>query len=230
MSNKLIHFALILSLPFAARPLAVGEVIDRIVATVNGHIILQSEVDEALCYQAFADDRPLTPFSAEQRKAALDRLIDQELIREEVQKTSLEAASPVEVEARIAEIRKLHAEVSDQASWLAALHRYGLTADELRERVTADLNSWKAIDARLRPSVAVDSRSIERYYQENFLPELHKKGAPEVPLALVAPKIKEILAQQQMNDLLVNWLKSLRTESNIQTAWMPGTASQEGRN
>jgi small-conductance mechanosensitive channel len=230
MSYKLIHIALILSTWFAARPLAAGEVIDRIVATVNGHIILESEVDEALCYQAFADDRPLAAFSAEQRKAALDRLIDQELIREEVQKSGLQAASPAEVEARIAEIRKLHAEVSDQASWLAALHRYDLTADELRERVTADLNSWKAIDARLRPSVAVDSRSIQRYYQENLLPELHKKGAPEVPLTLVAPKIKEILAQQQMNDLLVNWLKSLRTESNIQIAWVPGTASREGRN
>lgn len=230
MSYKLFHFALILLIPFAARPPSAGEVIDRIVATVNGHIILQSEVDEALCYQAFADRRPLTPFSAEQRKAALDRLIDQELIREEVQKSSLQAVSPAEVEARIAEIRKLHSEVSDQASWLAALHRYDLTADELHRRVTADLNSWKAIEARLRPSVAVDSRSIERYYQESLLPELHKKGAPEVPLTLVAPKIKEILAQQQMNDLLVNWLKSLRTESNIQIAWMPGTTSAQGRN
>jgi hypothetical protein len=230
MSNKLIHLALILCPLLAAPPLPAGEVIDRIVATVNGHIILHSDVDEALSYQAFADNRPLTPFTADERKAALDRLIDQELIREEVHQSDLEPASPAEVEARIAEIRRLHADVNDEASWLRALHRYDLTADELREKVSADLNSWKAIDARLRPSVAVDSHSIERYYQENLLPELHKKGAPEVPLTVVAPKIKEILAQQQINDLLVHWLKSLRTESNIQIAFVPGIASGDGRN
>ena len=229
MLRKLIHLALILSTGLAAS-LAAGEVIDRIVASVNGHIILESDVDEALSYQAFADDRPLTPFSGEQRKAALDRLIDQELIREEVRKSDLETASPAEVEARIAEIRKLHTDVSDHASWLAALHRYDLTPDELREKVTAELNSWKAIKARLGPNVAVDSRSIERYYQESLLPELHKQGAPEVPLTSVAGKIREILAQQQINDLLVNWVKSLRTESNIQIAWPPGIASAEGRN
>jgi hypothetical protein len=99
---------------------------------------------------------------------------------------------------------------------------------ELREKVTSDLNSWKAVDARLRPSVAIDSGSIQRYYRENFLPELHKAGAPEPGLAEVAPKIKEILAQRQINDLLASWLKNLRTESKIQLAYVPGVASQGG--
>ncbi len=221
MANKVIHFAFIFCAAFLAAPLHAADVLDRIVATVNGHIILQSEVAEAICYQAFADDRPLLSISAEQRKAALDRLIDQELIREEVRKSDFQGASAAEVDSRITQIRKLHAGVTDETSWLAALHRYGLNPEELRELVTADLNSWKAVDARLRPSVAIDSRSIERYYQENLLPELHKKGAPEVPLAEVAPKIKEILAQQEINDLLANWLKSLRTESKIRITEIP---------
>jgi hypothetical protein len=74
----------------------------------------------------------------------------------------------------------------------------------------------------------VDSRSIERYYQQKLIPELHKKGAPEVPLAQVAPQIKELLTQQQINDLLAVWLKSVRTESNIQIAFIPGVASGGG--
>jgi peptidyl-prolyl cis-trans isomerase SurA len=228
MSKRVIYLAFILCTIFAAWPLHASEVIDRIVATVNGHIILQSDVEEAAAYQAFADDRAPTPVPAEQRKAALDRLIDQELIREEVHPADYQPASPAEVDGRIAEIRKLHPEVTNEASWLAALQGYGLSAAALRERVTADLNSWKAVDARLRPSVAIDSRNIERYYQENLLPELHKKGAPDVALAEVAPKIREILAQQQINDLLAAWLKSLRTESNIQIAFVPGTASGGG--
>jgi hypothetical protein len=39
-----------------------AEVIDRIVATVNGHIILQSDWDEALCYEALLNGRPLSQF------------------------------------------------------------------------------------------------------------------------------------------------------------------------
>lgn len=230
MSKKVILLALVLlSSAFCAVSLQAADVIDRIVATVNGHIILQSDVDEAICYQAFADNRPLTAVSPDERKAALDRLIDQELIREEVHASDFQPALPADVDARVGEIRMLHPEVTDEdASWIAALHRYGLTLNELREKVSADLNSWKAVDARLRPNVAIDSGSVQRYYQDHFLPELHKTGAPEPALAEVAPKIKEILAQQQINDLLANWLKSLRSEGKVQIAYVPGVASQGG--
>ena len=108
------------------------------------------------------------------------------------------------------------------------MRRYGLSASELREEFAADLNSWKAVDARLRPNVAIDSGSIQRYYHENFLPALQKTGAPEPALSEVAPKIKEILTQQQINDLLAVWLKSLRNESKIEIAYVPGAASQGG--
>lgn len=37
-----------------------AEIVDRIVATVNGHIILQSDWDEALCYEALLNGRPLS--------------------------------------------------------------------------------------------------------------------------------------------------------------------------
>jgi len=58
-----------------------AEVIDRIVATVNGHVILQSDWEDALRYEAFRNRRPLDHLTAEDRKSALDHLIDQELLR-----------------------------------------------------------------------------------------------------------------------------------------------------
>ena len=61
-----------------------GEVIDRIVATVNGHIILQSDWDEALSYEALLSGRAVSLFTDEDRRAVLDRLIDQELLAEPV--------------------------------------------------------------------------------------------------------------------------------------------------
>ena len=54
--------------------------IDRIIATVNGHIILQSDWDEALCYEALLSNRGLEQFNDDDRRAVLDRLIDRELL------------------------------------------------------------------------------------------------------------------------------------------------------
>ena len=57
------------------------DVIDRIVATVNGHVILQSDWDEAICLEALLGNRNPNQFSNDERRAVLDRLIDQELLR-----------------------------------------------------------------------------------------------------------------------------------------------------
>ena len=72
-----VRLAVALLLCAVALPAAwAGEVIDRIVATVNGHIILQSDWDEALCYEALLSGRAISFFTDEDRRAVLDRLID----------------------------------------------------------------------------------------------------------------------------------------------------------
>ncbi len=79
----------------------------------------------------------------------------------------------------------------------------------------------RAVDAHLRPNIQVDAQTVEVYYHEKLLPELRKNGAPEIPFDQVAPRIRELLAQQRMNDLLVNWIRTLRAESNIQRPALP---------
>ena len=228
MARKLLHLALFLVLPAFSLPLHAGELIDRIVATVNGHIILQSDWDAATSYEAFADARQPNAVTSDQRMAVLDRLIDQELIREQIHTADFQPATTIDVDLRISEIRKLHPEITDQPSWAAALQHYGLTDGELRARVAAELDASREVDARLRPNVQIDSRGVEQYYNEKLLPDLRNAGAAPVPLAQVAPQIKELLAQQQINDLLVAWLKGLRAESNIQIPSSPASRSAGG--
>jgi hypothetical protein len=73
------------------------------------------------------------------------------------------------------------------------------------------------VDVRLRPAVDIDSKSIESYYSQQFLPQLHQAGEQELPLADVTPEIKELLTQQKMNKLLSAWLQNLRALSEIRT-------------
>ncbi len=204
-----------------------AEVIDRIVATVNGHIVLQSDWDDALRYEAFSNGRPLDHLTADDRKAALDHLIDQELLREQLRAPDSPHASPEEVAQRITEIRKQYAKGETDSGWHTLLESYGLTEDDLKSRVATQLDLMNLVDSRLRPAVNIDSKSIESYYQEELLPQLHQSGGQSVPLAEVSGKIKELLTQKKITQLLSTWLQNLRAGSQIRSEAL--TAGPGGR-
>jgi hypothetical protein len=217
MNQKCSTIAGIVLMIAIALPARAGDVLDRIVATVNNHIILQSEWQDEIRYEAFVAGRSLDQIQAADRKAALDHLIDQELLREQMRSSGFPHASGEEVEKSIQQIRKQYAGPENEAGWLAALGRYGLTEKELKKRVALQVDLMGLVDSRLRPNVVIDSKSIESYYNQELLPQLRQSGAEQVPLAEVTPKIKELLTQQKMNQMLVAWLQDLRSESRIRT-------------
>ena len=208
---------------------ASAEVIERIVATVNGQIILQSDWDDALRYEAFSGGRPLDRLTAEDRKAALDHLIDQELLREQLRAPDSPHASPEEVAQRVAEIRKQYPNGESETGWQALLHSYGLSEEDLKNRVAAQIDLMSLVDSRLRPAVNIDNKSIESYYQQELLPQLHQSGGESVPLAEVSGKIKELLTQKKITQLLTTWLQNLRAGSQIRSEALtagPGSRGQ----
>ncbi len=194
-----------------------GEVIDRIVATVNGQIILQSDWEEALRYEALVDQRSLDQVPIEDQKAALDHLIDQELLREQMRAADFHHATEDEIATKILDIRKQYPGADSDPVWQSILKRYSLTQGSLRARVASQVDLMRLVDARFRPSVNIDSKSIESYYNREIVPQLRQSGAKEMPLAEAIPQIKEVLTQQKMNELLVAWLQNLRSGSEIRT-------------
>jgi peptidyl-prolyl cis-trans isomerase SurA len=213
--NRFFSFVCGIALLMASSALWAGDVLDRIVATVNGHIILQSDWDDALRCQAFEDGHALDRLPPSEHKAALDRLIDQELLREQMHAAEFQHASDKEVAQRIQEIRGQYPEAATTEGWQALLNRNGLTEHDLKEHVAQQIDLMRLVDVRLRPNVSVDSKSIESYYNQQLLPQLRQSGAKDVPLAEVTPKIKELLTQQRMNELLMAWLQNLRSGSEI---------------
>jgi hypothetical protein len=221
MNQKYAILACSMVLFAIALPSRAGDVLDRIVATVNNHIILQSEWQDAVRYEAFVSGRALDQVSSADRKTALDHLIDQELLREQMRSSGFPHASGEEVQKTIQEIRKRYATAESEAGWQTELQRYGLTESELKKRVTLQVDLMGLVDSRLRPNVIIDSKSIESYYNQELLPQLRRSGAEQVPLAEVTPKIKELLTQQKMNQMLVAWLQDLRSGSRIRTETGP---------
>jgi hypothetical protein len=200
-----------------------GDVIDRIVARVNGRIIFLSDWDEELCFEAFVDGRSPAQFTSEQRQGALDRLIDQELLRQQMRITDALPVDPETLVKKLTEIRAAHLEAATEQGWKLVLERYGLTEEEVSRRVSRDLNLMQSIDARLRPSVQIDPSSVEAYYHSKFAGD----RAGTQPPPEVAGKIKEVLTEQKLNDLLASWLQTLRTESDIRPKAPSSTSSGE---
>ncbi len=208
--------AVALSLALSA-PAFAGQIVDRVVRNVNGHVLLQSDWEQEIAFEAFASGRDPDSFTTAERNAALDRLIDQELLREQVRPS--QPAPAEQVAAQVAEVRKevgkLHPEAATDDGWRAMLQRYGLTPRSLEKRLGDEIQLMKLVEERLRPSIQIDQRAVETYYHDQLLPELKKAGSRATPLTEVFGRIKNLLAEKKMNELLTGWLASLRSGSHI---------------
>jgi hypothetical protein len=207
------RFVALITIAIFISPALRAEVIDRMVANVNGHVLLQSDWEQEVAFESFSDARDPNSFSKSERAAALDRLIDQELLREQLRPAPVVPSQ--QVQARVAEIRKLHPECATDAGWEAALRRYGLNQSSLEHRVGQEFQLMKLVEDRLRPSIQIDQHAVEAYYNEQLLPEMKKTGNVATPLTEVFGKIKDLLAEKKMNELLSGWLASLRSTSQI---------------
>jgi hypothetical protein len=207
-------FSSIIVLAALASGVHAGELLDRIAVTVNGNALLQSDWDGELRYESFMAARPFDEITPQDRESALNRIIDQELLREQMRPADLKPASATEVEAQLSVLKAQYELEHNAQSWSAKLEKYGITEGEIRARVQVELDQLRAIDVRLRPSVQVDSAAVESYYKEKIAPQAAGKQA--ITLAEAEPKIREILVQEQMNQLLDSWLESLRSQAKIQ--------------
>jgi peptidyl-prolyl cis-trans isomerase SurA len=213
-------FALTVAL---CRPqLAAAQVVDRIVAIVNGNIILQSDWDETLSFQALLTNRAVNSFTEDEQRAVLDRLIDQELLREQMKSADAPHATDAEVAARVTEARKLYPQASTETGWQSILAGYRITNKDLAAHVRQEIELMRLVDARLRPAVQIDSKSIESYYRNQFVPQLKQAGSREVPLSDVSARIREVLTEKKVNELLVSWLQTLRSEGQVNLPALSG--------
>jgi hypothetical protein len=215
-----VHITMCMAVCMALTASSMGsQIVDRVVTNVNGHVVLQSDWEQEVAFEALSNGRDPESFTSEERNAALDRLIDQELLREQVRPS--QPAPAEQVAARVAEVRnevrKVYPDCATDAGWHATLQRYGLTQSALEKRLAEEIQVMKLVEDRLRPAIQIDQRAVETYYHDQLLPELKRAGGSTTPLNEVFGRIKNLLTEKKMNELLSGWLASLRSESHILT-------------
>jgi parvulin-like peptidyl-prolyl isomerase len=201
-------------------PLLAAETVDRIVAIVNGRPVMESELAEQLRFEQLLAARPAELAPAAEQHAALGRLVDQVLLQQQMDAAKFEEASADELNKRMQYLRQQLA--PKKGEWEQMLARYGLTESDVSDHVALQLRTLRFIDARFRPAVRIDPHAVETYYREQLLPKMKAAGGEPIPLKEAQARIQEILMQQQMDELLENWLKVLRSQTELR---LPGPSS-----
>jgi peptidyl-prolyl cis-trans isomerase SurA len=210
--SALVLLAMTAGLARAQKP----EVLDHVVAVINGSVILESDVQEEMrlaVLQPFSDPGRNTP------KRALQRLIDRDLILQQMRTAEeLTPPSPEEVQQRVNELWSLIPECTQyhcetDAGWQAFLKAKGLTQKEVEAHWKQRMMILAFIQSRFGSGVRITQAEIADYYHKVLVPQLKGKTAP--PLQTVSSRIEEILLQQRVSSLLLEWLQSLKSEGSV---------------
>lgn len=189
------------------------ELIDRIVARVESDIVLLSEVRALSRYQQLVDGK------AESDAQILDRLIDQWIVRNEADTAHFPHPSEPDVDHGVEHVQAFFA---SKQEYEAREKQSGLSDAEIRNIVAAQLYLSNYLESRFRPSVQVDPKEVENFYQEAVV--ARAKARNQTPPALDASReyIQEALVQRGINEQAERWLKESRARLRVEKSLNEG--------
>jgi hypothetical protein len=193
--------------------------LDRVVAVINGAVILESDVLEE---ERFMQLQPYhSPGDGNAKQQALQHIINRVLILQQIK----EQQNPVQVtdaelKAQLEDLRKYlpacaGAHCDTLAGREALLAAHGFTINQFEERWRQRMLVLKFIEQRFRAGIRISKPEIQTYYTTYFVPQFKKRNLTPPPLTEVSARIDEILLQQHVNGLLSEWLNSLKQEGSV---------------
>ena len=208
MRKRLIFAAFVLSVLPGLSHVRAQEVVDRIVARVETEIILQSDVRQLSRYQAFLDGKPQSDADI------LNRLIDQWIVRSEAGVARFPQPSDEDVNRSIERLKR---SFSSPEEFQTRQKQNGLTDDEIRRFVRAQLYLSNYLDSRFRPSIQIDEKAIEDFYHSRVVPRAESRNQTPPTLENARDFIQEALVQRAINEQADRWLKESRSRVRVET-------------
>jgi len=194
-------------------------VVDRIVAQIEGDVILQSQVREMAAFQELVEGQ------AESDDRLLGELIEQWVVQTEAAAAQFPQPAQTEIER---ELLRLTAQFGTPEAYASKLDRVGLTPAQARQVLARQIYVERYLDYKFRPSVQISSSDIADYYHKDLVPELQKKNQPVPPQAKVDDQIRELLTQREISSLAAKWLDETKARLKIQIWPAPATERAPG--
>ena len=187
--------------------------IDRVAVTIDNQIITESEIAQEIRLTSFLNGDP-PEFSPEARKKAANRLIEQKLIRKEIELGHYLKPEEAEVEAMLKQVQAQR--FQGEKDYRQALEKYDIAEDDLKAYLLWQLTLLRFIDARFRPGVQVSDDEIRAYY-ESERARLEKTDDPDKgSLENLRDQIRDTLTGQRADQQLDEWLTGARRSARIQ--------------
>jgi parvulin-like peptidyl-prolyl isomerase len=208
MRRACIHVRLVAFLMFCvAGPLPAQEVMDRIAARVENDIILLSDVRILSRYQQLVDGK------SESDAQILDRLIDQWIVRNEAETARFPRPSEEDITRGVERVQK---SFTSPEEYEARRKQLGLTVIDMRNMVASQLYLSNYLDSRFRPSVKIESKDVEDFYDKAVIPRAQARGQEPPSLEAAREYIHEALVQRSIDEQAERWLNESRGRVHVE--------------
>jgi hypothetical protein len=189
----------------AAAPGRGDDLLDRVLATVEGRVITLSDVRTAVQFGLVATDSP-----ADVMAASLDRLINRLVILSEVERYAPPEPDPAAIREAVAVIRARF--VSDEAAD-AALKVAGLEEAALTQWARNDLRIAQYLRERFAGTAEPSDEDIEGYIRR------HEADLRRTGRALDDPEVqrmaRERVAAERQEAMVAEWVQGLRARAGV---------------
>ena len=183
------------------------EVVDRIAARVDVDVILLSEIRALSRYQMFVDGK------SESDRQILERLIDQWIVRNEANVSRIAQPSDEEVERSMTRLKR---SFSSAEEFDERRRQSGLSEEEVRRMLRSQLYLSNYLDSRFRPSIQIDDKAIQEFYEKRVIPRAQSRGQNPPTLEAAHDFVQEALVQRSINDQADKWLKESRVRVRLE--------------
>lgn len=190
-----------------------AEIIDRIAVSVGNHVITASDLDREIRVTALLSGEKLD-FSPAVKRAAAARMVDQKLVERELETSRYSAPAPESIEPALEDFKKKNFNSDDE--YRRALAEYGLTEQDLREKVLWQRTLLKFVEVRFQTGVQVSDQEIEDYFNKVVAPAARAAHPGEQPsVDDYWDDIEAKLAGDRANQEMEKWLAEARKRTDV---------------
>lgn len=183
---------------------AQAQVLDRIVATVGQQVITLSDARAAAGLGLLPDASSL------EFTAVVERLVDRELMRAEIERFGVVAPAPELLASRIETIRKRFA---NQQAFDAALEAHGLSDARFRAWVADDWRIEQYIQQRFDAASQPTDEDVLQYFQSRER-EFSENGRP-ARFEEIREEVRRRLLASRRQALVDDWVAGLKRRTEI---------------
>ena len=173
-----------------------AELIDRIVAVVDSHIITASDMRQEREILERLGEKPV-----DDDKVLVRQLIDNYLIASQIADSPGADVTDAEIDA---ELQK-------------SVAREGEPSAAIREAVRLRVRMRKYFDFRFGQYLSAADEDVRKYYTDVFAPAARDHGLnPVPPLEQVTDLIRSNVVKESLNHEINIWLEAIRRKGNIE--------------